>query len=111
MGKEADMKLNDGSDLVRKWVFERVRSYEKKEEKLVAEIQKEFDAEKTRPVTVFKLDGYQKVKVGVGSFHQFGVSYDTSEEGIPSNFSTAIIEMSDGNVVNVPVHLIKFERD
>ncbi len=63
----------------------------------------------TRSVTVFKCEGSGKVKVGLGEFHQFGVSYDISEDGIPGNFSTAIIEMPDGNVVNIPVWLIKFE--
>jgi len=43
-------------------------------------------------------------------FHGFGVDYQEYETG-PGNFSTAICELEDGSVRNVPVHLIKFIQD
>lgn len=53
---------------------------------------------------------YDKVEVGAGNFHQFGTDYEEFETG-PANFSTAIVEMPDGNVVNVPVEMIRFDED
>jgi len=66
-----------------------------------------------RKVTVFewkKLEGdtYQsKINAGVGLFHQFGCDYEPFENGAAS-FSTAIVEMQDGSVRNVPVEMIEF---
>lgn len=51
----------------------------------------------------------EKVSVGHGLFHQFGVEYEEFETG-PGNYSTAIIEMPDGSVRNVPVELIVFNN-
>ena len=48
-----------------------------------------------------------RVKTGVGLFHQFGFNYEEFEEG-PGNFSTAIVEMEDGKVRNIPVEDIEF---
>jgi hypothetical protein len=48
-----------------------------------------------------------KVWIGTGVFHAFGVDYQEFETG-PGNFSTAIVEMADGTVKNVPVELIVF---
>ena len=69
----------------------------------------------SRKVVVFKYDRpkgqihYDKVPVGPGIFHQFGVDYEEFETG-PGNFSTAIVEMPDGTVQNVPVELIVFNN-
>lgn len=52
---------------------------------------------------------YDKVCVGNGIFHQFGVDYEEFESG-PGNFSTAIIEMPDGSIKNVPVELVVFNN-
>ena len=49
-------------------------------------------------------------KEGEGVFHQFGVDYEELEGG-PGNYSTAIVEMQDGTVKNIPVGLIKFIKD
>ncbi len=49
----------------------------------------------------------EKQFVGLGEFQQYGVDYEEYDNGI-GNFSTAIVEMNDGTVVNVPVDLIKF---
>lgn len=71
----------------------------------------------TRPVTVFewwrpegsKLNvPYEKRRISAGAFHQFGTDYEEFENGA-ANYSTAIVELPDGNVVNVAVALIRFE--
>lgn len=49
----------------------------------------------------------EKVKTGVGLFHQWGNGYEEFETG-PGNFSTAIIEMEDGTIKNVPCDMIQF---
>jgi len=40
-------------------------------------------------------------------FHEFGVDYEEFETGAV-NFSTAIIELENGEIKNVPVELITF---
>jgi len=68
---------------------------------------------KTRKVIIYR---YEKVKGkihnekvidGHGFFHQFGLDYEEFETG-PGVYSTAIVEMLDGSVKNVPVELIVF---
>lgn len=71
---------------------------------------KEF---KMRDVKVYK---YEKLKDDIhytklfdygGTFHQFGYDYEEFEAG-PGNFSTAIIELPDGTIKNVPVEMVRF---
>lgn len=50
---------------------------------------------------------HEKVCIGNGIFHQFGVDYEEFETGA-GNYSTAIVEMPDGSVKNVPVEMIVF---
>ena len=40
-------------------------------------------------------------------FHQFGSDYEEFESG-PGNFTTAIVELSDGTIRSVPVEHIRF---
>jgi len=70
-----------------------------------------------RPVSVFKWfrpegaaynDPFTKEFVGSGKFHQFGMDSEEVECGV-STFSTAVVEMPDGSVSNVPVELIRFD--
>lgn len=49
----------------------------------------------------------KKSKIGEATFHQFGVDYEEFETG-PGNFTTAILELDDGNVISVDVELIRF---
>jgi hypothetical protein len=66
-----------------------------------------------RKVVVYKYERAKgnthldKVPDGNGIFHEFGSDYEEFETG-PGNFSTAIVEMSDGSVRNIPVELIVF---
>ena len=62
----------------------------------------------TRRVMVFKWRDRGRVEVGAGNFHQFGTDCEEFEDG-GFSFSTAIVEMRDGNVVNVLVELIRFD--
>lgn len=50
---------------------------------------------------------FRKVEDCIGIFHQFGVGCEEYDNGA-GNFSTAIVEIENGEVRNVPVELIKF---
>ena len=50
---------------------------------------------------------YERKVSYTGVFHSFGVDFMEFETG-PGNYSTAIVEMPDGSVQNVPVDMIKF---
>ena len=49
----------------------------------------------------------KKVENGTGVFHEWGVSYQEADNGA-GVYSTAIVEMPDGTVRNVPAENIKF---
>ena len=70
-----------------------------------------------RPVTVLEYytpdepkfaTRYKKRERCKGKFHGFGIDYEEFESG-PGNFSTAIVELEDGEVINIPVELIRFD--
>lgn len=44
----------------------------------------------------------------IGMFHQFGNDFEEFEEG-PGNFTTAVVEMPDGFMQNIPVEFIRFK--
>ncbi len=58
-------------------------------------------------------EGAYKKKIAVAKFkgnalfHQFGMDYEEFETGA-GNYSTAIIELEDGTVKNIPADMIKF---
>ena len=52
---------------------------------------------------------FEKVAIGKCIFHAWGCNYEEFEAG-PGNFSTAIIEMPDGSVMNVPAEMIVFNN-
>jgi len=60
-----------------------------------------------RKVWVYKYIKGGKVGDGEALFHTWGTKYEEFETG-PGNYSTAIIERSDGTVENVEVELIRF---
>lgn len=68
----------------------------------------------TRPVTVFeyyKPEGesyHEKRELGKGQFHEFGCDYEEFETG-PGNYSTAIVELANGTIVNKPLDMIRFD--
>ena len=47
------------------------------------------------------------VEIGEALFHQFGVDYEEFQSGA-GNFSTAIIELADGKVIQVRADHIRF---
>ena len=51
--------------------------------------------------------GFDRTFETTGEFHQWGQDYEEFETG-PGNFSTAIVELPDGTVQNVPVEMIAF---
>jgi len=69
---------------------------------------------KMRPVDMLKwekIEGsykHEPVPTGEsGKFIQYGVDYEEFETG-PGPFTTAIVEMPDGTVMNIDVRLIRF---
>lgn len=64
-----------------------------------------------RKVHVFKweMEGRQAVRVpdGEGVFHSFGIAYEQIDFGV-GQFTTAIIERSDGKLHNVALELVQF---
>lgn len=52
--------------------------------------------------------GTQVVNEGV--FHGFGLQYVETNEGQVGNYSTAIVELKDGSMLNHPVEWIKFQK-
>ena len=52
---------------------------------------------------------FEKVCIGNGIFHQFGVDYQEFDSGV-GHYSTAIVEMPDGSIKNVPVELVVFSN-
>ena len=73
----------------------------------------------TRPVTVFEYwrpEGsayntpWEFREIGKGQFHQFSIDCEwcDSENGV-GNFSTAIVEMPDGEVKVVHADMIRFD--
>jgi hypothetical protein len=70
-------------------------------------------AQEVRRVTVYRsewsFEEQRRIKqpVGEGIFVGYGCDCMEGENGF-GNFSTAIVEMPDGTVENVPLHLILF---
>lgn len=52
---------------------------------------------------------YHEVEFTNGNFHQFGNNYREFESGV-GNYTTAIVELEDGRIVEAVVDSIKFER-
>lgn len=48
--------------------------------------------------------------IGEATFLQFGVDYEEFETG-PGNYSTAIIELDNGEIKNFPLECIQFIKD
>lgn len=68
-----------------------------------------------RPISLYKWErvGDDKhnslvLDVPVATFHQFGVDYNDGCEAGFGRFTTAIVELPDGTVRNIPVGLVKF---
>lgn len=59
--------------------------------------------------TVFNNGRWNRYDFINGRFHQFGSNYDEFDSG-PGNYTTAIVELEDGQLVEAIVSSIKFER-
>ena len=53
---------------------------------------------------------YEKVEVGPVKFLEFSVNYDQCENGV-GTYASAIVELADGRLDNVPVEMIQFTDD
>ena len=68
-------------------------------------------------VTKWKRDGYKYVKDEkgncvrefdcIGTFHAWGIEYEEGEYGY-GNFSTAIVELDNGQIVTPAANMIRF---
>jgi len=59
---------------------------------------------------IYKDGKYQEEKLGIGTFIQYGCNYEEFESG-PGNYTTAIIELDDGTVLNHPIEYIQFIKE
>ena len=53
---------------------------------------------------------YEIVNFELGAFHQFGCTYEEFENGA-GNYTTAIVELPNGQLVEATVNSIKFVED
>ena len=51
---------------------------------------------------------YVQVEAGEGIFVQFGIDFDETRDGGICHYTSAIVEMPDGRVRNMPLHMIRF---
>lgn len=76
-------------------------------------VRNEWGQEKMRRIQWYeykKIEGqsnFDKVLQGDAIFHQWGVDYEEFETG-PGNYSTAIIELANGTIKNVPAEMVEF---
>ena len=57
-----------------------------------------------------KVEVYEhKIAIGTGIFYEFGCNFEVFDNGA-GNYSTAIVEMPDGSIKNVPVENIVFNN-
>ena len=65
-----------------------------------------------RKVKYFEYDRLTRgrIAMGIATFLAWGVDYEELNDGV-GTFSTALIELDDGTVKNVPVENIEFVRD
>ena len=67
-----------------------------------------------RRVMTYKeeLDGFKYVQVedGEGVFVQYGTDFDEVRD-VSCSVTSAIVEMPDGRVQNIPLHLIRFLKE
>lgn len=52
---------------------------------------------------------FEKVSIGPGEFLEFGCDMEEFNYGV-GTYSTAIVEMPDGSVKNIPIDLIVFNN-
>jgi len=71
---------------------------------------------KNRTVAVFDFKGenpkdIQKIMIGKGKFHQWGLDFLEGYESGFTNYTVAIVEMDDGTVKSVMPEMIQFLDD
>ena len=51
---------------------------------------------------------YVPIETGEGLFEQYGVNFEETRDGCIGQYTSAIVEMPDGRVQNIPLHQIRF---
>jgi len=62
---------------------------------------------------VLEWDGknYVPIEDGEGIFVQYGANFEQTRDGCTCQYTSAIVEMPDGMVKNIPLHLIRFLKE
>ena len=53
---------------------------------------------------------YVPIETGEGLFEQYGQNFEETRDGT-GQYTSAIVEMPDGRVQNIPLHLIRFLKE
>ena len=53
---------------------------------------------------------YVHIETGEGLFVKYGTDFEETDGGI-CQYTSAIVEMPDGRVQNIPLHLIRFLKE
>ena len=56
-------------------------------------------------------DKYVPIETGEGLFVQFGIDLAETRDGGICQYTSAIVEMPDGRVLNLPLHMIRFSKE
>ena len=54
---------------------------------------------------------YVPIETGEGVFVQYGINFEETRDGGIYQCTSAIVEMPDGRVQNIPLHLIRFLKE
>ena len=54
---------------------------------------------------------YVPTETGEGLFVQYGLTCEETRDGCTGPHTSAIVEMPDGRVRNIPLHLIRFLKE
>lgn len=63
---------------------------------------------KRRVMTYTRNKEYVKVEDREGIFAQYGIDFEETRDGGICHYTSAIVEMPDGSVRNMPLHMIRF---
>jgi len=56
-------------------------------------------------------ENYVHIETGEGLFVKYGTGFEKARDGGICQYTSAIVEMPDGEVQNIPLHLIRFLKE
>lgn len=54
---------------------------------------------------------YVPIETGEGIFVQYGLNFEQTRDGCTGQYTSAIVEMPNGMVQNIPLHLIRILKE